>query len=150
MKLTDSADSAAQAMAQWLEFRNMQGRFASDHVRKAAKTMLVHEWWQLYGRGTILGKLATKITAQPASSSASEGNWSKYEWIHSKRRNRLTTKRAEDLVWVHTTLQLRERMQRLNMSSQRDPVPWRKEEDSEAELTEAEEQDNEPEEDVQV
>ncbi|KAH9312750.1 hypothetical protein KI387_027785, partial [Taxus chinensis] len=42
------------------------------------------------------------------SSSASERNWSTYGWIHSLKRNRLTSKRAEKLV-VHSALRLMDR-----------------------------------------
>ncbi|KAK9048184.1 hypothetical protein SSX86_032853 [Deinandra increscens subsp. villosa] len=40
------------------------------------------------------------------SSSCAERNWSTYAFIHSLRRNRLTTSRAQDLVYVHNNLRL--------------------------------------------
>jgi hypothetical protein len=36
--------------------------------------------------------------------SAAERNWSTYSFIHSIKRNRLSSKRAEKLVAVHSTL----------------------------------------------
>ncbi|XP_057823454.1 DNA-(apurinic or apyrimidinic site) endonuclease isoform X1 [Cryptomeria japonica] len=39
-------------------------------------------------------------------SSASKRNWSTYSFIHSIKRNRLYSKKAEDLVYVHSNLQL--------------------------------------------
>ncbi|KAH9309629.1 hypothetical protein KI387_026745, partial [Taxus chinensis] len=44
-----------------------------------------------------------------SSSSASERNWSTYGWIHSVKRNRLTSARAEKLVAVHSALRLIDR-----------------------------------------
>lgn len=44
------------------------------------------------------------------SSSAAERNWSTYGFIHSLRRNRLTSRRAEKLVAVHSSLRLSERV----------------------------------------
>ena len=35
-----------------------------------------------------------------------EKNWSTYEFIHSKKRNKLTDARARDLVNVHSNLRL--------------------------------------------
>ena len=35
-----------------------------------------------------------------------EKNWSTYEFIHSKKRNKLTDARARDLVYVHSNLRL--------------------------------------------
>ena len=40
------------------------------------------------------------------SSSAAERNWSTYDFIHSKKRNRLTEAKARDLVYVHSNLRL--------------------------------------------
>ncbi|XP_075663084.1 uncharacterized protein LOC142632594 [Castanea sativa] len=38
-----------------------------------------------------------------------ERNWSTFEYVHSKKRNRLKHKRVNDLVFVHYNLRLRER-----------------------------------------
>jgi len=43
---------------------------------------------------------------QVTSSSAAERKWSTYDFIHSKKRNRLTEDRARDLVYVHSNLRL--------------------------------------------
>ncbi|XP_059072697.1 uncharacterized protein LOC131873659 isoform X1 [Cryptomeria japonica] len=47
-----------------------------------------------------------------ASSSTSERNWSTYSFIHSVKRNRLLSKRAENLVYVHSNLRLLSHKQR--------------------------------------
>lgn len=54
----------------------------------------------------MLQKLALKLLNQPASSSCCERNWSTYSFIHSKKRNKLTPERAEDLVFIHNNLRL--------------------------------------------
>ena len=41
-----------------------------------------------------------------ASSSSAERNWSTYGFIHSVKRNRLGSQKAEDLVYVHSNLRL--------------------------------------------
>ena len=43
---------------------------------------------------------------QTSSSSAAERNWSTYDFIRSKKRNRLTEKRVKDLVYVHSNLRI--------------------------------------------
>ncbi|KAF3778930.1 hypothetical protein EJ110_NYTH42545 [Nymphaea thermarum] len=45
-----------------------------------------------------------KLLSQPATSSCCERNWSTYSQIHNVKRNKLTSKRAEDLVYVHSNL----------------------------------------------
>ncbi|XP_075640296.1 putative transcriptional regulator tpeD [Castanea sativa] len=64
-------------------------------------------WWLNYGsRLPMLQTLALKLLGQPCSSSCAERNWSTYGFIHCMRRNRITPKRAEDLVFVHSNLRL--------------------------------------------
>ena len=41
-----------------------------------------------------------------ASNSSAERNWSTYNFIHSAKRNKLASKKAEDLVYVHSNLRL--------------------------------------------
>ncbi|GJY13953.1 hAT dimerization domain, ribonuclease H-like domain protein [Tanacetum coccineum] len=52
------------------------------------------------------GTLAFRLLGQPTSSSCAERNWSTYAFIHSLRRNKLTTSRAQDLVFIHNNLRL--------------------------------------------
>ena len=53
-----------------------------------------------------------------------------FEFIHSKKRNRLTSDRSNDLVYVFSGLRLAE-----NSQKQRDPTSWFIEEDSEDEFS---------------
>ena len=43
---------------------------------------------------------------QVANSSIVEWNWSTYSFIHLVKRNRLASKKVEDLVYIHTNLRL--------------------------------------------
>ena len=53
-----------------------------------------------------LQRLAVRLTAAVSSAGASERAWSAYGFIHSRKRNKLTKERAEDLVYVFTNLRL--------------------------------------------
>jgi hypothetical protein len=65
------------------------------------------EWWVTYGGAApILQGVALKLLFQPSSSSCSERNWKTYSLIHDAKRNPMTPKRAEDLVFVHSNLRL--------------------------------------------
>nr|GEY31252.1 hypothetical protein [Tanacetum cinerariifolium] len=47
-------------------------------------------WWMTYGNTTpVLQKMAIKILSLTTSSSGCERNWSAFEGIHTKKRNRL-------------------------------------------------------------
>lgn len=54
----------------------------------------------------LLQELAKRITCMISSSGASERNWSTYEYIHSRKRNRLLPARANDLVYVFSNMRL--------------------------------------------
>ncbi|XP_050252405.1 uncharacterized protein LOC126698931 [Quercus robur] len=61
----------------------------------------IAEWWSLYGSSTPnLQQLAIKILSLTCSTCGCEHNWSVFEQIHTKRRNRLAQKRLNDLVFV--------------------------------------------------
>ena len=64
-------------------------------------------WWSTYRSSSpVLQTLTLKFLGQPCSSSCAERNWCTYGFIHCMRRNRITPKRAEDLVFVHSNLRL--------------------------------------------
>ncbi|XP_026383788.1 uncharacterized protein LOC113279302 [Papaver somniferum] len=61
--------------------------------------------FERYFEGEELRKrLAFRTLAQPSSSSCCERNWSTFGFINSLKRNKITPKRGEDLVYVHSNL----------------------------------------------
>ncbi|KAJ1292051.1 hypothetical protein BS78_02G362500 [Paspalum vaginatum] len=72
-------------------------------------------WWRLYGGGAPnLQRMATRILALTASSSGCERNWSTFEFIHTKRRNRLTTERLNMLVYVQFNARLLSKKEKIS------------------------------------
>ncbi|KAH9296658.1 hypothetical protein KI387_044238 [Taxus chinensis] len=64
-------------------------------------------WWCAHGHDAKwLRPVAIKILSQVASNSSAERNWSTYSFIHSVKRNKLASKKAEDLVYVHSNLRI--------------------------------------------
>ncbi|XP_024200409.1 uncharacterized protein LOC112203718 [Rosa chinensis] len=58
-------------------------------------------WWSNYGNGTPkLQKMARRILSLTTSSSGCKRNWSTFEGIHTKKRNRLDASRLNNLVYV--------------------------------------------------
>ncbi|XP_059065994.1 uncharacterized protein LOC131857434 isoform X1 [Cryptomeria japonica] len=92
-------------------FSNAQGETFSRLVAKDGRTtMMPDHWWNFFGPETPnIQKLAIRILSQPCSASGCERNWSMFEHIHSKRRNRLSVEKMNDLVFVHYNLRLRMR-----------------------------------------
>lgn len=67
-------------------------------------------WWQQHGLSCLeLSHIAIRVPSQTCTSSDCKHNWSTFDQIHSKRRNRLELKRLNDLVYIHYNLHLRER-----------------------------------------
>ncbi|XLU66962.1 hypothetical protein S245_026015, partial [Arachis hypogaea] len=74
---------------------------------------LVSEWWRLHGGSAPnLQKMAVCLLHQTSSSSGCERNWSLFEQIHSKRRNRLEHQRLSDIVYVTYNLRLQSMLHR--------------------------------------
>lgn len=99
----DDEDKQDQAVnIELRKFQNREGSFA----KKLARTCQNFDynsacWWKLYGTEVpILQKMAMRILSLTSSSSGCERNWSTFDLIHTKRRNRLTTDRLNSLVFI--------------------------------------------------
>jgi hypothetical protein len=69
-------------------------------------------WWLAFGAGAPeLQSLAVKVLSQCTVASACERSWSTFDFIHSKRRNRLSAERSSDLVYVFSNLRLLDKLQ---------------------------------------
>lgn len=92
-------------------YRDGEGDFSRISAVKGRNQHRPDEWWRLFGgKYPKIQELAIKILSQTASSSGCERNWSVFERIHTKRRNRLEHKRLNDLVYVHYNLRLQNRL----------------------------------------
>ncbi|PON92931.1 Zinc finger, BED-type domain containing protein [Trema orientale] len=65
------------------------------------------DWWAGYGYEIPnLQRVAIRILSQPCSSHWCRWNWTTFESLHSKKRNRLELEKLNDLVFVHCNLWL--------------------------------------------
>ncbi|XP_073114865.1 uncharacterized protein [Elaeis guineensis] len=91
-------------------FRNAENDFGRSSAINDRSRLAPDEWWVTYGScAPNLQKLAIRILSQTCSASGCERNWSIFEHIHSKKRNRLEHQRLNDLVFVHYNLRLQQR-----------------------------------------
>nr|KYP44384.1 hypothetical protein KK1_034110 [Cajanus cajan] len=94
--------------------------FGTELAIAMRKKVSPAQWWRLYGSSTPnLQQLAIKILSLTCSSSGCERNWSVFEQIHTKRRNRLDHKKLHDLVYVKYNQAL---MRRYNLKDEVDPI----------------------------
>ncbi|XP_058082293.1 uncharacterized protein LOC131230404 [Magnolia sinica] len=85
-------------------------------VSNLLKLFFLADWWAAYGvdpnrKDPALKKLAMRIIGLTCSASGCERNWSMFEAIHTKKRNRLEQKKLNDLVFVQYNKKWRERIQ---------------------------------------
>ncbi|KAJ0744735.1 putative HAT dimerization domain, ribonuclease H-like superfamily [Helianthus annuus] len=86
-------------------YKSKQEKFSRE---MATKGCLVNDdnfdpanWWGAYGASTPeLTKIAIRILSLTTSSSGCERNWSTFEGVHTKKRNRLETNKLNNLVFV--------------------------------------------------
>ncbi|XP_031091572.1 uncharacterized protein LOC115996475 [Ipomoea triloba] len=97
------------------DYYNMRGNFGKQLAIKQQKTKTPLDWWNAFGGDSIeLQSLAMRIISLCCSSSGCERNWSTFESIHTKRRNRLEHKRLNDLIYVQYNLKIANRFQKLH------------------------------------
>ncbi len=74
--------------------REKEGKFGEDLVIASGKQMTGLQFWQTYRAfAPELAKVARLVLGASTTTCAAERNWSDYDFIHNKRRNRLTPRR---------------------------------------------------------
>ncbi|XP_058009561.1 uncharacterized protein LOC110640551 [Hevea brasiliensis] len=106
-RIFSNEDERIRANDEFVNFSLKSGPFADPDSIGSMYVTDPRKWWAYFGSNApLLQRLAFKVLGQPTFSSCCERNWSIYSFIHSCRRNKLTPKRAEDLVFIHNNLRL--------------------------------------------
>ncbi|KAL9678287.1 hypothetical protein QQ045_016130 [Rhodiola kirilowii] len=93
-----------------------EGLFTRECAKRGMKSKSPAEWWKAYGSETPkLQKFAISILSLTCTSSGCERNWS----LRTKRRNRLSQERLNDLVFVKYNMAL---ILRHNLKDRVDPI----------------------------
>ncbi|XP_023740672.2 uncharacterized protein LOC111888796 [Lactuca sativa] len=106
-RLFPNDDEYSRVLDEYAMFSMKNGPFEDLTSISKMATMEPKNWWVNFGAQTpFLQTLAFRLLGQPSSSSCAKRNWSTYAFIHSLKRNKLTTSRAQDLVYIHNNLRL--------------------------------------------
>ncbi|XP_075496998.1 uncharacterized protein LOC142533948 [Primulina tabacum] len=104
---TDENMQSTIANDELLKYKSKSGKFGRKMTVAAYEKVDVYHdfdsvgWWSNYGGDTPnLQKMAMRFLSLTSSSSGCKRNWSQFEGIHTKKRNRLETSRLNDLVYV--------------------------------------------------
>ncbi|KAK2429465.1 hypothetical protein QL285_027902 [Trifolium repens] len=109
-KLSESDEVVDSIHGELSKYRMGVGHFGLKEAIRQRATIAAAEWWKRYGAKTRnLQLLAIKILSLTCSSSGCERNWSAFEHIHSKKRNRLEHQKLQDLVFIKYNQTLKER-----------------------------------------
>jgi hypothetical protein len=116
-------ESQVKAVAQHSSYRAGHGLYGRAMATAAAKTIPAHRWWTAFGSGTPeLQLVATRVLSQCVSASACERNWSTFDFVHTKKRNRLSSTKVNKLVYIHSNLRLVDRIGTVGYTE--DTVKW--------------------------
>uniref|UniRef100_A0A6N2MJA2 DUF659 domain-containing protein n=1 Tax=Salix viminalis TaxID=40686 RepID=A0A6N2MJA2_SALVM len=119
MRLVPDCDTQDNIIAQIEEYKRATGLFGVTVAIRNREKLNPVSWWEQFGIDTLeLQKFAVRVLSQCCSATGCERNWSVFEFIHSKKRNRLEHKRLNDLVFVRYNLKIKQR----NMSRTRDAL----------------------------
>ncbi|VFR00883.1 unnamed protein product [Cuscuta campestris] len=101
-------------------YRKAEGTLGFNVAKQQRNTKPAVEWWRAYGGSVpVLQDFAIKVLSLTCSASGCERNWSFFEHVHSKKRNRLDQARLNDLVFVKYNRAL---MRRHKMRDVIDPI----------------------------
>ncbi|KAL1210202.1 hypothetical protein V5N11_013230 [Cardamine amara subsp. amara] len=94
-------------------FKNATGLFDHYMAIRQRTVQAPAEWWSNYGSSTPnLQKFAIKVLSLTCSATGCERNWGVFQLLHTKRRNRLTQSRLNDMVFVKYNRALQRRYKR--------------------------------------
>ncbi|XP_027338045.1 uncharacterized protein LOC113851979 [Abrus precatorius] len=89
------------------KFKSAKGLFGMNMAIDTRDKKQPTLWWESYGGdGKELQKVAMRILSLTCSATGCERNWSTFDQVHTKRRNRLEQQRLNALVFVKYNLQL--------------------------------------------
>eukprot|EP00253_Pinus_taeda_P010623 PITA_10623 len=107
---------------QLIVFNMAGGTFGKNLAKMARDVDQPAHWWESFGgQCPQLQRFAIRVLSQTCSALGCERNWSVFERIHTKKRNRLEQKQLNDLVFVQYNVRLR-RNQMMSKILDLDPI----------------------------
>lgn len=89
------------AMAQLAGYRSKtQGIWVKEFLWRAVGEMSPIEWWTGMATNTDISLVAKRILSAPTTSAATERSFSRFGFVHSKKRSRLTCERAGKITYI--------------------------------------------------
>ncbi|CAN1170216.1 hypothetical protein LINPERHAP2_LOCUS28863 [Linum perenne] len=100
-RLFKDRDESLTIMQHLDTFHHARGMFSSYGSMQLLDRKNPADWWSSFGDDVPeLQKFAIRILSLTCSASGCERNWSVFERVHFKKRNRLLQKKMNDIVYV--------------------------------------------------
>jgi hypothetical protein len=91
------------------QYRAKEGLWSKNFVWSHVGSMNAVTWWKGICGSKLLSKVAIRVLTAPCTSAAVERSFSVQSNIHSKKRNRLTSKRASKIAFISYNWNLQHR-----------------------------------------
>ncbi|XP_039789048.1 uncharacterized protein LOC120655354 [Panicum virgatum] len=117
-RMVEDEETRLKINAQAMNYEYLRGDdFSNKMAKENLKSMGPFDWWRSYGgRAIELQRFARRVVSLCASSSGCERNWSTFEFIHTKKRNRLLHKRLNSIAFVSYNRKMKSRFQKLRLN----------------------------------
>ncbi|GKV47791.1 hypothetical protein SLEP1_g54653 [Rubroshorea leprosula] len=98
--LISDEDKQDLISSQLEEYKKATGTFGMSLAIRQREKLNPVAWWDQFGTDALeLQKFAIRVLSQCTSATGCERNWSAFDFIHSKKRNRLEHERLNALVF---------------------------------------------------
>uniref|UniRef100_A0A803LJF0 DUF659 domain-containing protein n=1 Tax=Chenopodium quinoa TaxID=63459 RepID=A0A803LJF0_CHEQI len=122
-KMVSDPDERMMIDLQMDAFKNARGLFGLPTAVMTRTKKTPADWWDSYGdECPELKNFAIRILSLTCSSSGCERNWSAFETVHTKKRNRLHQQKMNDLVFVMYNLKLKRRHEKRASKPIKQPI----------------------------
>ncbi|CAN0906381.1 hypothetical protein LINGRAHAP2_LOCUS24214 [Linum grandiflorum] len=100
-RFSKNSEERLTIMEQLDAFHHAKGMFSNYGSMSLLDRKHPADWWSSFGDDVPeLQRFAIRILSLTCSASGCERNWSVFERVHSKKRNRLLQKKMNDIVYV--------------------------------------------------
>ncbi|KAH6797579.1 hAT dimerization domain-containing protein / transposase-like protein [Perilla frutescens var. hirtella] len=100
-RLTPNTDVEDLIIDEMDAYKNAYGLFGKEVAIRNRTKKSPADWWSCFGSTSPnLKSFAIKVLSLTCSATGCERNWSVFEHLHTKKRNRLSQARLNDLVYI--------------------------------------------------
>lgn len=99
-------ENQCEILVELAQYAGKAAFFSNAYLWKNTDKIDSNTWWKGYCGRTVLKDVALAIISLAPSSAATERSFSRYSFIHTKKRNRLSVERAGKLAYISFNLNL--------------------------------------------